>query len=78
MKSLSIVAIVFCVTVPIISLINCIGRLPGMNEFEYLIFQLQQGATWSIFTIVGYLYLLFWWVLFLLKRKTRNQIIVSK
>ncbi|CAM4147759.1 hypothetical protein [Lederbergia lenta] len=70
MKSLSIVAIVFCVTVPVISLINSIGRPEEMNEFEHLISQLQQGAIWSIFTIVGYSFLLVWWFLFLFKSKT--------
>lgn len=78
MKSLSILAIIFAVTVPIISLINSIGRAEGMNEFEHLISQLQQGAIWSMFTIIGYLYLLVWWVLFLLKSKTKNQVTVSK
>lgn len=77
MKSLSILAIIFAVTVPIISLNNSIGRAEGMNEFEHLIRQLQQGAIWSIFTIIGYLFLLVWWVLFLLKSKTKNQVTVS-
>lgn len=70
MISLSILASIFAVTVPIISLINSIGRAEGMHEFEHLISQLQQGAIWSIFTILGYLFLLVWWVLFLLKNKT--------
>ncbi|MGX6444865.1 hypothetical protein ACWM35_16765 [Neobacillus sp. K501] len=78
MISLSILAIIFAVTVPIISLINSIGRAEGMNEIEHLISQLQQGAIWSMFTIIGYLYLLVWWVLFLLKSKTKNQVTVSK
>ncbi len=42
-----------------------------MNEFEHLVSQLQQGAIWSVFTIIGYLFLL------LLKSKTKNQVIVS-
>ncbi|MDF2680940.1 MAG: rane protein [Brevibacillus sp.] len=49
-----------------------------MNEFEHFISQLQQGAIWSLFTIIGYLFLLAWWVLFLFKIKTKNQVIVSK
>ncbi|WP_203364566.1 hypothetical protein [Bacillus sp. REN10] len=71
MKSLSVLAIVFTLTVPIVSLINSIGRVEGMNEFEHLVSQLQQGAIWSVFTIIGYLFLL------LLKSKTKNQVIVS-
>ncbi|MCR8859991.1 hypothetical protein NQ113_22645 [Bacillus pseudomycoides] len=76
MKKLSILAIVFAITVPIISLINSIGRAEGINEFEHLINQLQQGAIWSIFMTIGYLFLLVWWIFFLLKSK--NQVIVSK
>jgi hypothetical protein len=78
MISSSILAIIFAITVPIISLINSIGRVEGMNEFEHFISQLQQGAIWSLFTIIGYLFLLAWWVLFLFKIKTKNQVIVSK
>ncbi|HEK9103981.1 TPA: hypothetical protein SUB30_005541, partial [Bacillus pseudomycoides] len=70
MKSLSILAIIFVITVPIISLINSIERPAGTNEFEYLINNLQQGFIWSIFIIIGYLFLLVWWLLFLLNSKT--------
>lgn len=72
MISLSILTIIFAVTVPIISLINSIGRTEEMNEFEHLISQLQQGAIWSIFIIIGYLFLLVWWFLFLFKSKIKN------
>lgn len=73
MISLSIVAIIFAATVPIVSLISSIGRVEGINEYEHFIRQLQQGAIWSIYAIIGYLFLVGWWVLFLLKSKTRNQ-----
>lgn len=77
-KILSFVTLMFTVTIPIIFLINSIGRTEGMNEFEHLISQLQQGAIWSIFTIVGYLFLLVWWALFPLKSKDKIKVIVSK
>ncbi|WP_121614873.1 hypothetical protein [Virgibacillus halodenitrificans] len=67
MHGLSIVAIVITITVPIVSLINSIARVEGMNEFEHLINQLEQGAIWAIFTIIGYVFLLIWWGLFLFK-----------
>ncbi|KHE68117.1 hypothetical protein [Halobacillus sp. BBL2006] len=66
-KSWSIVAALFTITVPIVSLINSIGRPVGMNEFEYLVSQLQQGAFWSIYVLIGYFFLLGWWGLFLFK-----------
>ncbi|MBX9975206.1 hypothetical protein [Cytobacillus firmus] len=63
-KILSILAIVFIIFIPIVSIVNSIDRAEGMDEFEYLVSQLQQGANWSIFTIIGYLYLLVWWGIF--------------
>lgn len=76
-KGLSILAIVFTVTVPIISLINSIGRVEEMNEFEHLFNQLQQCTIWSIFTVIGYIFLIVWWALILFKSKSKNQVIVS-
>lgn len=76
-RGLSILTIVFTVTIPIISLINSIGRVEGMNEFEHLFSQLRQGAVWSIFTVIGYIFLLVWWVLILFKSKSKNKVIVS-
>ncbi|KEK24293.1 hypothetical protein [Bacillus gaemokensis] len=78
MKSLSTLAICFAITVPIISLIHSIGRAEGMDEFEHLINGLQQRSIWSIFATIGYLFLFVWWILFLLKSKNKNQVIVSK
>ncbi|WP_174615290.1 hypothetical protein [Virgibacillus ihumii] len=69
---LSIVAIVFTVTVPVIGLLNSLGRTEGMDELEYLVNQLQQGSVWSIVVIIGYLYLLIWWFLFLFKSKPKK------
>lgn len=76
-RGLSILTIVFTVTIPMISLINSIGRVEGMNEFEHLFSQLRQGAVWSIFTVIGYIFLLVWWVLILFKSKSKNKVIVS-
>ncbi|MGF9859458.1 hypothetical protein ACU3L3_12620 [Priestia endophytica] len=74
MKILAILAIGFTVSVPMISLINSIGRTEGINELEHLFSQLQQGAMWSIFTIIGYLFLLVWWILFLIKNRTKTKL----
>ncbi|MDI6647501.1 hypothetical protein QL818_10585 [Bacillus altitudinis] len=76
-RGLSILTIGFTVTIPMISLINSIGRVEGMNEFEHLFSQLRQGAVWSIFTVIGYIFLLVWWVLILFKSKSKNKVIVS-
>lgn len=57
---MSIVAIILTVTVPITHFINSMYRPRGMNEFELLVSQLEQGALLSIFVLMGYLYLLLW------------------
>jgi len=64
-KSLSILGILITFSLPIIGLVNSIGRAEGMNEFEHLVSQIQQGAMWSIFTLIGFMFLFVWWVLFL-------------
>jgi len=66
---LSIITIVLTITIPIISIINSIGREKGVDEFEQLVTHLQQGSPWSIYAIIGFLYLLIWWIMFLLKYK---------
>jgi hypothetical protein len=68
LKGLTIVAIAITIIVPIIQWINSIGRVEGMNEFEHLVSHLQQGAIWPIFVIIGYLFLLVWWALFIFKK----------
>ncbi|MGM7723689.1 hypothetical protein [Metabacillus sp. Hm71] len=58
---MSITGIVFLMTVPVISLLGCIGRGEGQNEFEYIFAQFLQGAVWSIYVVIGYLFLIVWW-----------------
>lgn len=38
-------------TIPIISIINSMGREKGVDEFEHFITHLQQGSTWTIYLI---------------------------
>jgi hypothetical protein len=77
MSILSILAIVLVVFIPIVSIVNSIGRAPDIDEYEHLVSQLQQGATWSIFTITGYLFLLVWWVIFLFNIKSIIKATIS-
>ncbi|OAT86034.1 hypothetical protein A6P54_17985 [Bacillus sp. MKU004] len=70
---MSVIAIILTVTIPSVSLIQSIGRAEGMNEFEHLISQLQQGAVWSLFTVGGYLFLVVWLIFFLFKRKDEKR-----
>lgn len=68
-KGLSIVAIIFILTAPVIGMINTIEREYGINEFEHLVAHLQQGSLWAIYMIISCLYILVWWILFFF----RNQ-----
>jgi phosphotransferase system glucose/maltose/N-acetylglucosamine-specific IIC component len=74
MVGLSIIAIIFTITVPIISMLNSIGRAKGINEFEHLVTQLQQGSIWSIYAILGFLYI----AVFLVKNKIHNRVSKSQ
>ncbi|APH05028.1 hypothetical protein [Bacillus weihaiensis] len=68
---LSILIIVLIFTVPISSMINSIGREVGMNEVQHFFSQLQQGAAWTIFTIIGYLSFIIWWGFILFERNDK-------
>ncbi|CAM5782901.1 MULTISPECIES: hypothetical protein [Brevibacillus] len=78
MKSASIVAIIFAITVPLVSLVNSIGRAEGTHELNHLISQLQEGAVWSVYVSAGYLYLLVWWMLFFSKGKDKPNKYAAK
>jgi hypothetical protein len=67
--SISIITICVSISVPIVCLINSIGRAYGLNEFEHFITQIKQGSIWSIFVTIGFIYLLIWWVVILIELK---------
>ncbi|WP_404328329.1 hypothetical protein [Mesobacillus maritimus] len=71
---LSMITIVLTITVPIISLTNSIGRLEGVNEFEHLVAQLQQGSIWSFYVVLGFIYLFVYWVMLIFKNKLRTEV----
>ena len=54
-----------------ISTINSIGREKGVDAFEHLDTHLQRGSLLSIYAIVGFLYLLVWWIMTLIKNKEK-------
>ena len=72
LRIVSSLTIIFVCTIPFIGLIHEIERQEGLNEFEYLIDQLQQEEMWTIYSILGYIYLLVWWGLIINKKKTNN------
>ncbi|USG64710.1 hypothetical protein NDK47_21600 [Brevibacillus ruminantium] len=68
----SSLAVVFAITVPIVSLLNSIGRAEGLNEFAHLFRQIQHGAIWSVYASIGYLYILVWWAFFIMNSKKKE------
>ncbi|MEL3971135.1 hypothetical protein AAEO50_02495 [Rossellomorea oryzaecorticis] len=74
-KGISGLAILFTLTIPVVGFMNSIGRAQEMNEFEHLVSQLQDGAVWSYFTVLGYLFLVVWFGFFLFKNKNNRQVI---
>ncbi|MFJ5763619.1 hypothetical protein ACIQAA_31925 [Neobacillus sp. NPDC093182] len=71
---LSIITIVLTMTVPIISMLNSIERDISVNELEHLIAQLQIGSIWSIYAVIGTLYLFVYWVIFFVKNKRNTEL----
>lgn len=74
LKFSSILSIILTITIPIFSLINSIGREEGIDEFEYLLNQLQLCSPWALYVFIGYLYLFIWWIIFFIKLiKEKNK-----
>lgn len=71
MISLSIGTILLTITIPLTGTLNSIGRHSGVNEFQHLISELQQGAIWTIYIFIGLLYLLAYWGMFVVKNKKK-------
>ena len=66
-KQRTIVAIAVILTIKLLNNINRNGR--GPTETEYFMWQLQEGSIWIYLSIIGYLYLFYWWVIFFKRRK---------
>jgi hypothetical protein len=73
-KGMAVIAILFSITTPAVGMLNSIGRAEGMNELEHLISQLQHGAVWALFTVIGYIYLSGWFFFFLFNSKKSQQV----
>lgn len=66
--AMSMIAILLTISVPMVSLMNSIGRPVDTNEFEFLAAQLKHGALWAIFALVGYAYMLYWFISFFVQK----------
>ncbi|MDG5470538.1 hypothetical protein P6709_02185 [Jeotgalibacillus sp. ET6] len=66
----SLIAVLFIITIPIVGFINSStsDRPLDMNELEFWFEQLQQGEIWAIYSLLGYIFLVFWWIFLLTRR----------
>ena len=48
-----------------------------MNEFEHLFSQLRQGAVWTIFTVIGYIFFISMVGANPVQKQVQNKVIVS-
>ncbi|CAM3841680.1 hypothetical protein [Mesobacillus zeae] len=71
MVLMSVVAIVICLSVPVVGFINSIGRGEGTDELEYLVSCLQEGSVWAVFILLGISFLFLWWFIFFSKVRDR-------
>jgi hypothetical protein len=71
MLILSLITLIITGTLPIFGLVNSIGRNEHMNEWELLVIDLQDGAIWAIYSILGYVWIGVWWVVFFIYLKRR-------
>ncbi|TLS36214.1 hypothetical protein [Pseudalkalibacillus caeni] len=60
---LCLINLLFVVLVPVVSLVSSMSRTE-VNEFEFLVQSLSQGAFWAIIVFIGYLVMFIWWVMF--------------
>ncbi|TFE02342.1 hypothetical protein [Jeotgalibacillus salarius] len=60
---MEILVLLLVVAIPVVGLLFSADsiRFAEQNEFEFFLSQLQQGAVWAIFIIVGYCVILTWW-----------------
>jgi hypothetical protein len=65
----SFVTVIFVITIPILSVMFGMARSEGYNEFEYLWQELMRFQLWAVYVTIGYLYIVFWWILFLRNSK---------
>lgn len=65
--------IIVSISVLVIQIFNSMGRRDGMNELDHLFSRFEMGDTWAIFVIIGYMYIVIWWIV-LLNRRTKGNL----
>lgn len=68
----SIIAFFILLTAQLTFFMVALGRGEGFNEFERLINRTGHGSLPALYSVAGFLYLLFWWILILPKKTRAN------
>ena len=61
LRKFSVLTVVITLMMPIIAFLNSVGRKEGIDEWQHLVMELQQGALWAIFILIAAIYLIVWW-----------------
>lgn len=57
--------IILSLLTPLVSFVYSVGRTEGLNEFQYILEQVNGGNLWAIFILASHLYFIVWWFIFL-------------
>ncbi|AJD89727.1 hypothetical protein JMA_04100 [Jeotgalibacillus malaysiensis] len=78
---MEILVLILVFSIPVVGFLNSAEsiRLVEQNEVEFFLSQLQHGAFWTIFSVVGYCLMLVWWIgLLVEKRKMAVRLSTSR
>ncbi|MEC5423786.1 hypothetical protein QGM71_09810 [Virgibacillus sp. C22-A2] len=67
LSTISVIALILSLATPLISFVFSVQRTEGVNEYHYLVSQIQEKDAWAIFISLGYTYLIVWWIVLLTK-----------
>ncbi|WP_353894494.1 hypothetical protein PRVXH_001300 [Proteinivorax hydrogeniformans] len=75
-RRLTIINLLAVITTPFVHFSESLGRPEGINEFEHLFSHLILRNLWAVYVSIGYIFILFWWMLFL--KTTFSSKVITK
>ncbi|QAS51507.1 hypothetical protein [Halobacillus litoralis] len=70
--SSALVTAFIVITIPLVTIINSIGRSEGHNEWDHLLHSIQNGEVWAIYVGLGNLFSIVWLLIFFFSRKMKR------
>jgi hypothetical protein len=72
---MSVMAVPIALSIPVVGIINGIeSRLEHHDELEQWLLHLRNGSLWAYYILLGYIYLIVWWVRFICGGKKQSTI----